>query len=429
MSEEKFDAIIVGSGVAGAVAGYVLATAGLQVLIIERGNFGGAKNMTGGRLYSHSLEKIIPNFAQEAPVERKVIREKVSMMTPDSAVTMEYLSAKLGEQGKDSYTVCRSEFDRWLADKAEAAGALMASGIRVDDLIVRGGQICGVICGEEKMEAAVVVLADGVNSLLAQKIGLKNELLPHQVAVGVKEVIELPAKVIEERFNLAPTEGMSWLFCGSVTDGCIGGGFLYTNKETVSLGLVCSLSEIDHTDKTIPEMLDDFKQHPIVRPLIEGGRLAEYSAHLVPEAGYNMLPSLYKDGVVIIGDAAGFVLNTGYMVRGMDLAITSAEAAAQAIIAANKKGDYSADSLSLYKKILDESYVMKDLALYRKFPTFMENKRIFNDYPRMMTDLMAEMFVVDGAPAKPVLSKALKHMRKVGLMTLAKDGWKGVRSL
>ena len=114
---EKFDAIVVGGGVAGGVAAYVMARAGLQVLLVERSNFAGGKNCTGGRLYSHSLEKIIPNFAEEAPIERKVTKERVSMMTDSGAVTLDYSSGRLGEQGKDSYVVCRALFDRWLVDR------------------------------------------------------------------------------------------------------------------------------------------------------------------------------------------------------------------------------------------------------------------------------------------------------------------------
>lgn len=429
MSENKFDAIVVGAGVAGSAAGYLLAKAGLEVLIIERGNFAGAKNMTGGRLYSHSLERIIPGFAKEAPLERKVVREKISMLTADSAVTIDYQLSQSGEANTDSYTVLRSDFDRWLADKAEEAGAVLATGILVDKLLVKDGKVSGIITGDEEMEADVVVLADGVNSLLAEQIGMKKPVTPSQAAIGAKEVIELSADVIQQRFNLNESEGVSWLFAGSVTDGCTGGGFLYTNKDTISLGIVCTLSELKHTDKTIPQMLDEFKEHPAIAPLIANGKTVEYSGHLVPEAGYNMLPTLYQDGVVIIGDAAGLVINTGYMVRGMDLAIASGEYAARAIIQAKEKNDFSASSLAYYQRLLEESFVLKDLKHYQNFPAFMENPRIFNEYPQMLSDVMADMFTVDGTPAQSLLKKIMTHVKKIGIFTLLKDAWKGVRSL
>lgn len=429
MDGSKFDAIIVGAGVAGSVAGYILAQAGLEVLIVERGNFAGAKNMTGGRLYSHSLERIIPNFAATAPIERKVINEKISMLTPDSATTIDYKSTRLAQPGSDSYTVLRADFDRWLADKAEEAGAVIATGILVDKLLVRDNQVVGIITGEEEMEAEVVVLADGVNSLLAEQIGMKQRVTPAQVAVGAKEVIELSAEIIQQRFNLSQEEGISWLLAGSVTDGCTGGGFLYTNKESISLGIVCTLSELDHTDKTVPQMMEEFKAHPLIAPLIKDGKTVEYSGHLVPEAGYNMLPELYRDGVVIVGDAAGLVINTGYAVRGMDLAIASAEYAAKAIIQAKEKNSFTASDLSIYQRLLEESFVLKDMKLYKDFPAFMENPRVYKDYPNLLADLMADMFIMDGKPAVPIIKKVMKHLRKIGLWNLLKDAWKGGRAL
>lgn len=414
---------------AGATAGYVLAQAGLEVVVIERGNYAGSKNMTGGRLYGHSLEKIIPNFAVEAPVERKVTKEKVSFLTGDGAVTLDFYAGALGDPQNASYTVLRGVFDQWLAGKAEEAGAVLAAGVRVDELLVQDGKVVGVKASEDVLEADVVILADGVNSLLAQQVGLRQELHPHQVAVGVKEVIELPEQVIADRFNLSGDEGLSWLFAGACTGGIMGGGFLYTNKSSLSLGLVCTLSDMGRAQKTLPEMLEDFKQHPVIRPLIKGGKLIEYSGHLVPEAGINMMPKLFSDGVVVVGDAAGFVINTGYMVRGMDLAVASAEAAAKAVIQAKEKGDFSAQSLSVYQQLLEQSFVLQDLRLYKKAPEFMNNPRIFNDYPAMAVSLMTDLFKVDGSPNKSLLAKVNQSIKRVGLATLLKDGLKGVRAI
>lgn len=426
---DKFDCIIVGGGLAGSTAGYILAKAGLEVLIVERGNFSGAKNMTGGRIYAHSLEKIFPGFAQTAPVERKVTKERVTFMTSESAVTLDFQSERLGQQAKDSYVVLRSNFDRWLADQAEEAGAMVAAGILVDELLVRDGKVVGIKAGDDEMEADVVILADGVNSLLAQQIGLSKEIDPHHVAVGAKEIIELPRSVIEDRFNLSGDEGLAWLFAGACSGGMVGGGFLYTNKESVSLGLVCGLGSMGKSEYTIPELLENFKQHPAVKPLIKGGKIIEYSGHLVPEGGYPMIPKICADGVLVVGDAAGLVINTGYMVRGMDLAVASAEMAALAVIEAKAKNDFSENGLSGYRKRLDESFVMKDMKLYKDFPAFMENPRIFNEYPELAAGLCADLFVIDGQPNKPIKNKMFSALKKVGLFTLAKDAWKGVKAL
>ncbi|MTH46904.1 FAD-dependent oxidoreductase [Intestinirhabdus alba] len=429
MSDEKFDAIVVGAGVAGTVAAYVMAKAGLEVLVIERGNSAGSKNMTGGRLYAHSIERIMPDFARQAPVERKVTREKISFMTGESAVTLDYHREQPDAPAQTSYTVLRSRLDPWLMEQAEEAGAQFIPGVRVDALIREGRQVTGVQAGDDILEANVVILADGVNSLLGRSLGMVSAPSPHHYAVGVKELIGLTPTQIEDRFNLSANEGAAWLFAGSPSDGLMGGGFLYTNRDSVSLGLVCGLGDMAHAKKSVPQMLEDFKQHPAIRPLIEGGKLLEYSAHMVPEGGLAMVPTLLDDGVMIVGDAAGLCLNLGYTVRGMDLAIASAEAAAKTAIAAKAQQDFTARALAGYKSALEQSCVMRDMRRFRKVPALMENPRLFSQYPRMVADIMRDMFTVDGGVNRPVRQIILSHAKQVGLVNLLKDGIKGATAL
>lgn len=238
-----YDAIVVGAGLSGSTAAYLMAKAGLSVLVVERGDTAGSKNVTGGRLYGHSLEKIIPGFADEAPVERKVMRERITMMTDDSAFTVDFAAEKFADPGSASYTVLRAEFDAWLAGKAEEAGCDLVSPAVADDLLRdENGQIIGIIAGDDELTADVILLAEGVNGLLAQKAGLKKELSPHQVAVGVKEVVELGEGVINDRFNLVSGEGLAHMFAGSLSNNLVGGGFIYTNRESVSVGMVMTVA-------------------------------------------------------------------------------------------------------------------------------------------------------------------------------------------
>lgn len=430
MSEDAFDAIIVGAGLAGCVAAYVLAKEGADVLVIERGNFAGSKNMTGGRLYAHSLEKIIPGFAKEAPVERRVTKEKVTFLTDDTGVTLDYHNGRAQTPVQESYTVLRGDFDQWLMAKAEEVGAQFITGIRVDELITKDGKVVGVQADGDELMANTVILAEGVNPVLGEKLGMvKPKVNADAMAVGAKELIELPKEVIQDRFNLSDDEGAAWLFAGSPSNGLMGGGFIYTNKTTVSLGIVCGLHGIGSSDKTIPQMLEDFKNHSIIKPLIEGGKLLEYSGHVVPEAGLNMVPKLVDDGVLITGDAAGFCLNIGYTVRGMDLAIASGEAAAKAVLAARESKDFSAAGLASYQTLLEDSFLMKDLKLYKNLPAFMETPRIFNQYPKMVADIMESMFTVDGSESQPLRKTIMKHCKEVGYMNLIKDGIKGVTAI
>lgn len=429
MGEEKFDVIIVGGGLAGSTAAYVLAEKGLEVLVVERGTSCGAKNMTGGRLYGHSLEKLIPGFADEAPVERKIVKERLSFMTEQGAMTLEHVSEKYDSPAVASYSILRSKFDPWLAGKAEEKGAMYVCGIRVDDLYMEGDKVCGVIAGGEEMLADVVILADGVNSLLSQKLGMKKELHPSEVAVGVKEVIRLDEQLINDRFGVEPGEGVAWMFDGHMTGGNIGGGFLYTGKEHVSVGVVTTVGDIGYSDVSVPEMVERMKAHPAIRPLIAGGKLAEYSAHLVSEGGYEMIPELYRDGVLVAGDAAALVINMLYTIRGMDFAIESGRLAAETVLRAKEKGDFSRAALSSYKTALDSSFVMRDMAQYKKVPAFMERRRLFTQYPEMLDEIMSGLYLVDGQPPRKLSKKAMGAAKKVGYTKIIGDVMKGLGAL
>lgn len=382
MSEEKFDAIIVGGGLAGLTAAYCLAQAEMEVLVLERGTFCGSKNVTGGRIYTHSLEKVMPGFAEEAPLERKVTKERVALMTESGIVNIEYASGKPDDEKSASYTVLRSKFDKWFAEKCEEAGVMMVPGIRVDEVLKDGDKVVGINAGGEEMYADVVILADGVNSLLAQQLGLKPELEPQQVAVGCKEVIQLGEDVINQRFGLEGNEGVSMLVAGDPTVGNIGGGFLYTNKDSVSIGIVATCSDIGRVDVSIPDMLERFKNHPSIEPLIKGGLPMEYSAHLVPEGGFDMIPKLYDNGVLVTGDAAAFVINLGYTVRGMDFAIESGRLAAQAVIRAKEMQDFSAVTLAYYQWLVENSFIYDDMKQYKNFPSSSSAMRSSTTFPR-----------------------------------------------
>ena len=430
MSDEAFDAIIVGAGPAGATAAYVLAKAGAEVLVIERGNYAGSKNVTGGRLYAHSLEKIMPNFAEQAPVERRIIKERISFLTEESGVTIDYHTGQENKPQAASYSVLRAKFDSWLMSQAEEAGAQFVPGIRVDNVVMENGKVIGVEADGDVLEAKVVILADGVNSILAEKLGmLTKPVNKGAVAVGVKELIELPREQLEDRFNLQAKEGVAWLFAGSPSNGLMGGGFLYTNENTLSLGLVCGLHDIHTSSRSVPQMLEDFKQHPVVKPLIAGGKMVEYSAHVVPEAGINMMPEIVGEGVLIAGDAAGMCLNLGFTIRGMDLAIASGEAAAKAVLKAKEQESFTAQTLNCYKDLLEESAMMHDLRLYKKLPAFMENPRMFTQYPEMVAGVMSDMFTIDGSPAQPMRKKVTQRAKKVGYWNLIKDGIKGMGAI
>ena len=430
-SEEKFDAIVVGGGLAGSAAALTMAKAGLDVMLIERGKFCGSKNSSGGRIYGHSLERLIPNFAEEAPIERKITQERLSLMTEGGALSFQYNSDKLQNLKYPSYSVLRSKFDKWMAEKAEEAGVMLLEGFRVDKVLVdENGKATGVVCGDEEFDADVIVLADGVNSLLAQQLGMKQELDPKDVAVGVKEVIYLGEDVINERFGLQGDEGAAWMIAGDPTGGNLGGGFIYTNKDSLSPGIVTTISDIGRVDVSVPDMVERMKNHPSIAPFIKGGKLTEYSAHLVTEGGLKMMPELVRDGVIVAGDAAAMVVNLGYTVRGMDLAIESGRLAGEAVVRAKAREDFSAESLSYYKKLLDESFIMKLMKQYQNLPGLLEDHIIFNDVPKMADEFAGMVYKVDGgAPvALPMIALTVlaNNGGLNGLFDLGKKAWEAM---
>lgn len=420
-----FDAIVVGAGLAGSVAAYELAKAGKEVLMVERGNFAGAKNMTGGRLYAHSLKKVFPDFEKEAPLERKICHERISLMTGDSNFTVDFSSDAMEDESQASYSVLRGPFDQWLASKAEDAGAEAIYGIPVESLIRdEFGKVCGIKAGEDEITAEVVILCDGVNSLLAQEAVVYSKPPASQIAVGVKEVFELDEQTIDDRLLCNPGEGAAWLFAGDATHGVFGGGFMYANRTSISLGVVAGIEACASTANATPvyQMLEDLKKHPAVAPLIKGAKVVEHSGHMVPEGGINIMPPLIGDGVMLAGDSAMMCINLGYMVRGMDYAIAAGQMAGQQAVKALDAGDTSKAGLQGYVDALEQSFVLKDLRQYKDEPAFMENfDRMFNGYPGMVRDIMNSMFVVDGSPVTPIKQNVMPIVKRMGIMNILKD--------
>jgi electron transfer flavoprotein-quinone oxidoreductase len=425
---EKFDAIIIGAGPAGSACAYTLAKAGKSVLVIERADTPGAKNVSGGRLYSYALEMVDKSLTEDAALERKVTHEQIMMISRDKAINIDYLNPDFNRKDDvpHSYTILRAKFDQWFAGKAEELGAMVICGIRVDDLIVRDGKVVGVIAGEDEMLADVVVAADGVNSFIARKAGLVKEISSHDIGVGVKEIIELPSKTIEERFNLKEDEGTARVIMGC-TEGVPGGGFLYTNKESISLGAVFFPEQLAKHGKSIHEIFQELKMHPAIYPLIEGGETVEYGAHLVSEAGYrNLSPTLYREGLLVIGEAAGFVINTGATIRGMDLAILSGLAAAKAIIGEED----SAKVGPAYLKELNGT-ILPSMKAVGGYKDLLEIPTMHKNYPNLAADVFGQLFTVDGkVPAS--MKKSVPSLIKangLSLWQLVKDGIRGFKAV
>ncbi len=432
MPAEKFDAIVVGAGPAGNSCAYTLAKRGLKVLQIERGEYAGSKNVQGAIMYASMLEKIIPDFRDDAPLERHIIEQRMWYMDDSSYTGMHYRSDDFNEEKPNRYTIIRAQFDKWFSRKVREAGALIILETTVTDLCFSAGKVIGVKTDRAggTVLADVVVMAEGVNGLLGTRSGLRETPKPETVALAVKEMHFLPSETIEARFNLRGDEGVVIEALGTITKGMAGTGFIYTNKESISLGIGCLVSDFSKTGGSPYELLDAFKRHPAVAPLIAGSEVKEYAAHLIPEGGYKAVPQLFGDGWVIVGDAGQFV-NAVHR-EGSNLAMTTGQLAAEAIFQIKSRREpMSAENLSLYQKMIEESFVMKDLKKYKRLPSFLHSAgaHLFGTYPQLISKAAQTYLRVDGQDKKSKEREIMRSFVKSrGVLGLANDAWKLARS-
>ncbi|WLR52011.1 FAD-dependent oxidoreductase [Bacillus tianshenii] len=426
---EKFDVIVVGAGPAGTSCAYCCAKAGLKVLLIERGEYPGAKNVMGGILYRQQMEEIIPRFWEEAPLERPIIEQRLWLLDEDSVVTTSVKNNEWAQEPYNNFSILRAKFDQWFAGKAVEAGALLINETVVKECIVEDGKVVGVRTDRPDGEvyANVVVLADGVNSLLAKQLGLRGKMRPDQVALTVMEVINLPKNVINDRFNVNDGEGVAIEMFGDATKGNLGTSFIYTNKESINIGVGTTLSGLMKLKMKPHDLLEYVKQHPMVQPLIRDGESVEYLAHLIPEGGYHAMPQMFADGVLVAGDAAQFV--NGIHREGSNMAMTSGKLAAETIQLAHERDDFTKATLYKYRDKILNSFIGKDLEKYKDAAhTFETNPQYFQQYIPLMNRAVSSFFTVDGVPKRQKQANMLEMLTaergKLGTIKDMYRAWK-----
>jgi electron transfer flavoprotein-quinone oxidoreductase len=426
------DIIVVGAGPAGSCAAIAAAKAGKRVVLIERGPFPGSKNMYGGVIYPRILDELIPDWFEHAPIQRWVVRRSTMLLSNTGALNIDYRSNAWGQAPYNGATAYRPDFDNWLAQQAVAAGAELICSTTVTGLLRDAqGRINGITTDrpDGDLTASVVIACDGVNSFIAKDAGLYASVDASNYTLGVKETLSLPKSVIDERFGVRDNQGVDIEILGG-TSGVNGGGFIYTNLDTIALGVVLKLPKLSAQKKRPEEIIAELKRHPAIAPLIEGAEVIEYSAHVIPEAGLDMMPKMVADGLLVAGDAAALCLAAGIWLEGVNFAMASGMYAGQSAAQAVTAGNTSASGLQSYTKKLNETFVLKDHKKLRKIPHLVLSDRVQHKYPGFVTGIVERMFRVENPHPKPGVRRILREERKkagISLIDLIRDALTGLK--
>jgi len=366
---EHYEAVVVGAGPGGAAAAAALAEQGVETLVLERGVDAGSKNVSGGLIYAeesapYTIDGLFPDFREEAS-ERPIDEYKMHNVAGRKVETFDL--EKIHHHDTDwCDAVLRREMDSWLADRVhektrETGGGLLTD-VRVNGLLRENGEIVGVTCDElDPITADLIVAADGVNSELARDAGLMDWDEPDEWFQGVKAVVDMDPDDIDERFDVGENTGAAHLFSGDLFEGVRGGGFLYTNEDSLSIGTVFHLDSIAEERAEPQELLDNLLTHPLLDQWFQGEyEELEYSAKLVPDSKKVAHPSPHQGRLLLVGDAAGQMQAQGPIIKGMNHAVTAGGLAAEAFHEAKTRGDAS-NAGQLYEQKLEEEGVMEQL--------------------------------------------------------------------
>jgi electron transfer flavoprotein-quinone oxidoreductase len=412
---DDFDVIVVGAGMAGCAAAIRLAKGGANVLLLERGAQPGTKNLSGGILWGHDLDAILPNWWESMPVERHVVRKRFGFLTADGSVSFSLSDAAWGKPPYAAHAVLRSRTDAWLAAQAEAAGATVVASVPVERLNWEGTTVHGVVQGGETMTAPVTILADGANSRLALGTPIRPNprLSAEATELGVKEVYKLPKGTLEDRFNVRDGEGHAeeWV-SGIFPPGVMGGGFLYTNRDTVSLGIILNIASMFGKNVQSHDLLETFKLHPEIAGRLDGAELVEYGAKLISGGWASRPASFHGNGWMVVGDAAGFVFSNGLVIQGMNYAVRTGLLAADIALEAKAANDPSAARLAGYHRRLESSGVLADFRNFEGLDDVKWNPRFYREYPELAYRVLHDLMTETGGPKAHARELAWKAFRR-----------------
>lgn len=421
MPEKMPGIAVIGGGMCGAAAALKLVREGIPVTLIDRGSPIGSKNISGGILWGRDLEEVIPRFWEEMPFERPITTKRISLLTDKSGFTVEYKNTDWRKPPYAGFAVLRAKVDKWLASKVtQIAEEQNVPDVNVlEGVLVEGfshdakGHVTGIIQGGDELQFDAYLLSDGANSRLLDDTPLVSEeqralkkgsrkFKMAQMEWGAKVIIQLDEKTVEDRFNLMPGDGVAnEMVLGFLPKGIRAGGFMYSNKDTISLGVMLAMESAWRRDFFFRDAMDMYIRHPFIQPFVKGGQEVEYATHWAPIGGINWMPKLYDDRLLCGGDTAQMLLATGLNIEGMNYAIKSGILAGATFADCWRAGkNFSAPALAAYERRLWNSYVLQDLAQFRNIDQITGNSRLFYEYPRLIESIFSKIVWPTGMPKK-----------------------------
>jgi electron-transferring-flavoprotein dehydrogenase len=348
-----------------------------SVMVVEKAAEFGAHCLSGAVLDPVSLRELIPDFEERgAPVTTRVSEDHVYMLTPGSKLGLPFIPPPLRNHG--NFIISLNQLVKWLAQQAEARGIDLLPGFPAAEMLYEGERVVGVRTGEKGVDkngqrkgnfeagvdlrAKVTILAEGARGSLAKelvpRLGLDRGRFPMVYSIGIKELWEVPK-------GRLPKGAVIHTMGYPLDARTFGGGFIYGfTEERVSLGLVVGL---DYHDPFLDPhgLFQAYKRHPLLRSILEGGKMVRYGARTISEGGWYSIPRPYADGVLLVGEAAGYL--NAMRLKGIHLAIKTGMLAAETALEAVLAGDSSTARLRQFEQRVDASYVKEELWRVRNF--------------------------------------------------------------
>jgi electron-transferring-flavoprotein dehydrogenase len=357
----------------------------LSIAVIEKGREVGAHAISGAVMDIRPLKELLPNYAElGAPLESIVTEEDVSYLTKTKKIKAPIIPPPLNNHGK--YVVSLNKLVRWLGPVVEAAGVDLFPEFPGAEVLYDGDRVIGVRTGDKGVNkegepkdnfepgvnilAKVTVFGEGARGSLTKKLVERLKLdagrNPQVYAAGVKEIWELPKGRVKPGFVMH-TLGYP------LPADTFGGGFIYgMQNDLLDIGLVVGLDyRHPHTDPH--RLFQEFKSHPAIAAMLDGGKMLYYGAKTIPEGGYFSQPKYYGEGFCIVGDAASFL--NSQRLKGIHLAMQSGMFAAQAIYEALVAERYDEAQMKRFEQLARESYIEKELYEVRNFHQAFEGGR------------------------------------------------------